>query len=142
MKKKFSPSSEQIIIRLWKWCNFKCTFCNVWDNEQKIKIKESYIDILAKLNYKIYHSSIKKWDTVNFTISWWEPTLFKKELLFSLKCIKELAIKKWIIPNIDIQTNGYNIDLEYANILHKLWIDRAMLSFHTVNKQSYEKIIW
>ena len=43
------PSCDQIIVRLWKWCNFNCNFCNVSDNERMLKPKEEYIDIVTKL---------------------------------------------------------------------------------------------
>lgn len=142
MKKKFDPSSEQIIVRLWKWCNFKCIFCNVWENENRLKIKESCKDIVVKINYKLFHSSIKDWDIVNFSISWWEPTIFKRELLFSLKYISEISKKKKIIPNIDIQTNWYNIDLKYAEQLFSNWVKNCLVSFHTIDKEVYEDIIW
>jgi len=142
MKTYDGPSCDQIIVRLWKWCNFKCNFCNVSDNERYLKNKENNKEIIYKLLYKIKHSPAKKWELINFTISWWEPTLFKEEFLFIVKYIKILCNKKGIIPNFDFQTNSTCLDKEFYEKIFNYWVKKVLVSFHTIKKENFKKLIW
>jgi len=134
-------SNEHILVRVWKACNFKCNFCNISYNERKIESIENYKNLIIKFLYKLKYSSIK-WKRLTITITWWEPSILKVETLFILKYIKNFLKKKWIIPSFEIQTNASNIDFLFAKKLNKLWVYSALISFHTIDKNIFEKIIW
>lgn len=80
---------EQLIIRVGKWCNFRCVFCNVAENENVLSIKSSIKEILAITFYKIKYSNFSSKE-LNVTISWGEPSIFQKETLFILKFFKNI----------------------------------------------------
>jgi MoaA/NifB/PqqE/SkfB family radical SAM enzyme len=133
-------SSDQLLVRVWKACNFKCNFCNVADNEKNVKLKENIDDIVRNFHYKLKYSNLDIKE-ITITISWWEPSIFQKETLFALKYIKSFFDKKSIIPHFEIQTNASNIDLDFAVKLKKYWIHAALVSFHMIDKSIFEKII-
>lgn len=132
---------DQIIVRVWKACNFKCNFCNVSDNEGNVKFRENFEDMIRNFHYKYKYSNISWWDVI-VTISWWEPSIFKKETLFMLKYVNNFLSKKWIIPRFEIQTNASGVDERFANQLKRNWIQSSLVSFHTMDKEIFEKTIW
>ncbi len=132
--------TDQLLVRVWKACNFKCNFCNVSENERNVKIKENIDDIVRNFHYKLIYSNISWWDLV-VTISGWEPSIFKNETIFALKYINNFCIKKNINTYFEIQTNWSNIDRSFANKLKYNWIELALVSFHVIDKDLFEKII-
>lgn len=135
-------SVDQLIVRVWKACNFKCNFCNVSANERNIKVKENINDIVRNFHYKFKYSKINSWWKILVTISGWEPSLFKKETIFALKYIKNFLTKRWIDYSFDIQTNASLIDYDFALKLKKNWVSAALVSFHMEDKNIFEKVIW
>lgn len=134
-------SGDQLIVRVWKSCNFRCNFCNVSDNEKNVKMRENIDDIVRNFHYKMKYSSVKDWWNITVTISWWEPSLFKKETIFSLKYIKNFLEKRNIKVFFDIQTNASLIDEKFALELSNNWVKEALVSFHTIDKKIFEKVI-
>gem|GEM_PF-6145420 len=51
------------------------------------------------------------------TISGGEPSIFKKETLFSLKYVRSFLEKRGIHPIFDIQTNASSITKDFARRL-------------------------
>lgn len=135
------PNLDQIVVRLWKSCNFKCNFCNVWYNEKTILNKEDFLDLVRNFHYRFKYSDISSWYII-ITISWWEPTLFQKEFIFILKYIKKFLTKKWVKPIFDLQTNASNIDISFANKIYSLWVSQALVSFHAYDSDVFEKLVW
>lgn len=130
---------KQEIIRLCSACNQRCLFCN---QEEKIDKKEKKQILLELLSFK------KKW-IERLVISWWEPTLFKEKLYFTIKTGKSL----WF-QNIELQSNAVLLfDYNYVNKLFELWLNYAMISLHsfddsisdelTQSKWTFDKtILW
>jgi len=139
-KNKDTYPIDQLIIRVWKACNFKCNFCNVSDNERNVKMKERIIDIVRNFHYKFKYSNLNK-KKILITISWWEPSLFKKEVIFILKYAKEFCEKKNIKVYFDMQTNWSCITLDFAKKIKSLWLLESMISFHTIDPIIFKKII-
>lgn len=135
-----NKSWDQLLVRVWKACNFKCNFCNVADNEKNVKMIENIEDILRNFHYKLKYSDLSTW-SITVTISGWEPSIFQKETIFALKYIKTFLDKKNIIPYFEIQTNGANIDLAFALKLKKYWIYSALVSFHMIDEKIFKKVI-
>lgn len=135
-----NKSGDQLIVRVWKACNFKCNFCNVSDNEVNVKMKENIDDIVRNFHYKLKYSNLSSKEII-VTISWGEPSIFEKETLFALKYIKSFFEKKKINVIFEIQTNASNIDLNFAKKLKVNWISLALVSFHITDKQLFEKVI-
>lgn len=133
-------NSDQILVRVWKACNFKCNFCNVSDNEKNVKQKESFKDIVRNFLYKYKHSNFFD-NFITIVISWWEPSLFQTETLFAIRYIKNFFEKKNVKSLFEIQTNASNIDDNFAKKLKNSWIFSALVSFHTSEKITFEKII-
>lgn len=134
-------SADQMIVRVWKACNFRCNFCNVSDNESHVKLRENIDDIVRNFHYKMKYSSIKKWWDLTVTISGWEPSLFKKETIFALKYIKKVLDKLEITPYFEIQTNASLIDEKFAKELYENWVYSSLVSFHMIDKNIFEKVI-
>lgn len=132
---------DQLIVRIWKACNFKCTFCNVDYNEKHVLFKEDIMDIVRNFHYKFKYSNVSSWKII-ITISWWEPSLFHKEVIFILKYINNFLKRKYIEPIFDIQTNASNISLDFAKKIKDLWVSKAMISFHTNDKKKFDNLIW
>lgn len=138
---RLDNSIEQIIIRVWKLCNFKCEFCNVSDNENNVRLKEKVEDMVRNFHYKFkYSNHSKKYFLV--TISGGEPSILKEETIFILKYVKFFLEKKWIKPIFDIQTNASNIDLNFAKKLKNLWVVAWLVSFHTNEKNIFNDMLW
>lgn len=133
-------SWDQLIIRVWKACNFKCNFCNVSDNERHVKLKENIDDIVRNFHYKLKYSNLTEKE-ITVAISWGEPSIFQKETIFALKYIKKIFEKKRIIPHFEIQTNASNIDIYFANNLKKNGITIALVSFHTIDKKEFDETL-
>lgn len=132
---------DQLVVRVWKWCNFRCNFCNVSTNESHVKLRENIDDIVRNFHYKMKYSSFKgKW--IEITISWWEPSIYKKEVIFALKYIKGFLDKRGIKHLFSIQTNASSIDVAFAYRLKKLWVQSALVSFHTNDKNIFEQTLW
>lgn len=134
-------NTEQLIIRVGKWCNFKCIFCNVANNEKILETKPKIKEILAFTFYRIKFSNFKS-KYLNVTISWWEPSIFQTETIFILKYFTSYFKKKFVNVFFDLQTNASNIDLNFAKNLKDNWISSSMVSFHTINPIDYYKLIW
>lgn len=134
-------SSDQLIVRVWKACNFKCNFCNVSTNESHVNIKESVKDIVRNFLYKFKYSSVKERWMLMVTISGWEPSLFKKETIFSLKYIKKFLEDRNIKYEFNIQTNASLIDDKFAKELYENWVTSALVSFHMIDEKIFEKVI-
>ena len=132
--------SDQLIVRVWKACNFKCNFCNVSDNERNVEYRETVKDMVRNFHYKLKYSDYKEW-FIEVTLSWWEPSLFKKECIFILKYMKSIFKKLWVKYTFGIQTNASFIDKEFALVLKKLWVQSALVSFHTHDKKNFEETI-
>ena len=135
-----SGTIDQLLVRVWKACNFRCNFCNVSANERHVKMKEAVDDIVRNFHYKFKYSDITD-NTINVTISWWEPSIFQKEVIFALKYIQAFCSKRDINVNFDMQTNGSNIDLDFARKIKSLWIKKAMVSFHTIDPKIFDEVI-
>lgn len=135
------PNLDQIVVRLWKACNFKCTFCNVAYNESTVLPKEEVLDLVRNFHYRFKYCDTTSGKIV-ITISWGEPTLFQKQFLFVLKYIRLFLEKKGIEPIFDLQTNASNIDSSFAKKIQNLGVSQALVSFHTINSNIFEKLIW
>lgn len=133
--------NDNLIIRVWKACNFRCNFCNISYNERNVQLKESLKNIVAQFHYKFKYSNLES-KYLTITISWWEPSIFQKETIFILKYIKKFLDNKNIESNFEIQTNASNIDNNFANKLSLCWVKMALVSFHTIEKNIYEKVLW
>ena len=74
----------------------------------------------------------KKW--VDYlVISWWEPTLFKEELFFTISTWKKIGFK-----HIEIQSNAVLLsDKNYVKKLYKLWLKSSMISFHSFYEKNF-----
>ncbi len=132
--------SEQLIIRVWKWCNFRCIFCNVAENESVLSLQSSVKEILAITFYKLKYSKIV-WNHINITISWGEPSIFQKETIFILKYFRTYFDKRWVRVSFDIQSNASNIDISFAHQLKKLWVIQALVSSHAHESEVFQDII-
>lgn len=132
---------DQLIVRVGKGCNFRCNFCNVSENENFVKTKEHTYDLVRNFHYKFKHSKLS-WKEINITISWWEPSIFPKEAIFALKYITSFCKKRWLSTIFDIQTNASNISPYFANKIYELGVTKAMVSFHMIDKDIFEKVIW
>lgn len=132
---------DQLIVRVWKLCNFKCNFCNVDYNERHVSFKESTMDLVRNFLYKFKYSQVNN-NKILVTISWWEPSILQKETIFIIKYINMFLWKKGITPLFNIQSNASNITLEFANKLKELWVIYALISFHTNDKDIFEEMIW
>lgn len=135
-----NSSCDQLIVRVWKACNFWCNFCNVADNERNIKMKENIDDIVRNFHYKLKYSNFQS-GKLTVTISWGEPSLFKKETIFALKYIKRILDKKWIESIFEIQTNASYIDADFAYKIAQLGIKVALVSFHMIDPAIFEHVI-
>lgn len=135
-----NASCDQLIVRVWKACNFWCNFCNVTDNERNVKMKENIEDIVRNFHYKLKYSNYES-GQLTVTISGWEPSLFKKETVFALKYIRQVLEKKWVEPIFEIQTNASRIDIQFARIIAALWVRIALVSFHMTDKDIFDKVI-
>lgn len=117
---------KQEIIRLWSACNQKCLFCN---QEWEFDVKNKKQILLELLECK------KKW-VEKLVISGWEPTLFKKELFFTI----ETAKKIWF-THIEIQSNAVLLsDFDYVKKISKLWLDSSMISLHSFYEDVSDKL--
>lgn len=132
---------DQLIVRVWKICNFKCNFCNVDYNEKNVSVKETSIDLVRNFLYKFKYSQINK-NKILITISWGEPSILQKETIFALKYIKKFLLGKGITPLFNIQSNASNITYNFAKKIKQLWVNDSLISFHTNDKKIFEKIIW
>lgn len=132
---------DQLIIRVWKWCNFRCVFCNVAENESLLNMKSSIKEILAITFYKIKYSSFKSW-TIHITISGWEPSIFQKETIFIIKFFYKYFAERNIAATFDLQSNASNIDKRFAEMLKTVWVKQALISSHTSDEVIFEKMIW
>lgn len=132
---------EQLIIRVGKWCNFRCVFCNVAENENVLSIKSSIKEILAITFYKIKYSNFSSKE-LNVTISWGEPSIFQKETLFILKFFKKYFEERWMDVHFDLQSNASNIDRDFARRIRDHWVTQALISSHTHDPDIFQKIIW
>ncbi len=130
---------EQLLIRVWIWCNYKCIFCNVTEyNEKSILHRESYLWLINQFNKKIKQSNLSKlW----VTLSWWEPSLFKKEIYFIVKYISNYCKKEWIEVWFDMQTNWTEFDNKFTLWLIKNDIFDFLISFHTIEKNIFESLL-
>lgn len=107
---------KQQIIRLWSACNQKCLFCN---QEEKVDKKSKKYILLELLNFK------RNW-VQRLVISWWEPTIFRDELFFTIEIWKKIWFK-----DIEIQSNAVLLEnYDYVKQLYDLWLNSAMISFH------------
>ncbi len=131
---------DQLIIRVWKWCNFRCIFCNVAENETVLSLKSSLQEILAMTFYKIKHTKFLS-DQINVTISGGEPSIFKKETLFILKYFKIFFEKRAIHTSFDMQSNASSIDREFADAIYRLWVWQVLVSSHAHDPEIFESII-
>jgi MoaA/NifB/PqqE/SkfB family radical SAM enzyme len=113
---------KQEIIRITSSCNQKCLFCN---QEEYIKTKTKKQILLELLNFKK--------DNISYLIiSWWEPTLCKEELFFTIITWKKLWFKY-----IELQSNAVLLsNLEYVKELKQKWLNWAMISLH-----SFESVV-
>ncbi len=135
-----SHMPDQLIIRVWKWCNFRCIFCNVAENETVLSLKSSIQEILAMTFYKIKHTKFLS-DRINVTISGGEPSIFQKETLFILKYFKVFFEKRGIHASFDMQSNASNIDREFADAIYSLWVWQVLVSSHAHDPDIFESII-
>lgn len=113
---------KQDIIRLWSACNQKCLFCNQEDIFDVKKKKQ----ILSELLW------MKQKKVERLVVSWWEPTLFKKELLFTLSVWKKLWFKM-----IELQSNAVLLaNNNYVLELKEKWLDTSMISLHSYDSDT------
>lgn len=131
---------EQILIRVWKACNYKCIFCNITDiNEKNIWYKETYISLINQFHNKIKLANLSK---ISITITWGEPTLFKKEVMFIIKYINKYCINNWIdIWSVDMQSNATLLDYDFLLYLKKNKVDNFLVSFHAINRNIFEELL-
>lgn len=135
-----SHMPDQLIIRVWKWCNFRCIFCNVAENETVLSLKSSIQEILAMTFYKIKYTKFFS-DNVNVTISGGEPSIFQKETLFILKYFKVFFDKRGIHTSFDMQSNASSINREFADAIYRLWVWQVLVSSHAHDPEIFESII-
>ena len=132
---------EQLIIRVWKACNFRCVFCNVAENEAILAMKPKIKEILAQAFYRIKYSNLES-GIINITISGWEPSLFQTETLFVMKYFKKYFDNRSILTTFEMQSNASNISPEFAKNLKDLWLYDVMVSYHTHDPDEYQEYIW
>ncbi len=137
---EISHMPDQLIIRVWKWCNFRCIFCNVAENETVLSLKSSIQEILAMTFYKIKHTKFLS-DHINVTISGGEPSIFQKETLFILKYFKVFFEKRGIHASFDMQSNASSIDKVFADSIYRLWVGQVLVSSHAHDPDIFESII-
>jgi len=95
---------------------------------------------VRNFHYKLKYSNFDSGQII-VTISGGEPSIFQKETIFALKYIKSFLEKRGIQPIFEIQTNASNIDEAFARKLKKHGIYLALVSFHMMDKQVFEKVI-
>jgi MoaA/NifB/PqqE/SkfB family radical SAM enzyme len=123
------------IIRLWYKCNEKCVFCNFselnepWYKEKVLEDIKIDIDNLI-LKYKNF------WN-LKISFSWWEPLLRWNTLIDSIKYAK----LKWI-KRVWIQSNATLFNDEITLKLKKAWLGTALISLHSYNNDTSDKITW
>ena len=130
---------EQLIIRVWKWCNFRCIFCNVAENESVLSLKSSIREILAITFYKLKYSTVLS-NHINITISWWEPSIFQKETIFILKYFTKYFRDRSIHTAFDLQSNASNIDTLFAQRLRSFELYKH-LYLHMLMIQKFFRIL-
>ncbi len=122
-------NSIEIILRITRICNQKCIFCFT-HNDQITTF--SINDVIRELTEVLKNT---KWKTVEFVITWWEPTInpdfFK---------IIDYLYKKWKI--IRLQTNAVFFwnKKNYEKIKPYLRKLDLFISFHSHNEKIYNYI--
>lgn len=116
-----------ITISLTDFCNFSCEYCVTWK-------KFTWNSLIQKNQEKIYTflsdlNSLNSTESINITLSWWEPTLHKD--FFSI-INKILTFNK--VNKININTNWY--------ILYKKKIELLELSKNNNFKKLYFNITY
>jgi len=130
-----------IFIRFW-WCNLKCIWCDSkysWDP----KIETANLMDLKELIKKI-----KSFKAKHIIFTWWEPTLFQKQLLEIQKKIWdwytyeiETNWSKEIVENLNFNqinispklSNSWNKKYNLSILNSKLWINNWILDLKFVS---------
>ena len=123
-------------LRLTSLCNVDCIFCETRFNKIKFDL-DKHILLIYSLKLKGYRKLV---------ISWWEPTIYFKELIFLAKYAKKLWLK------VSLNTNAFSSSIKIlAKQISKIKFSEIMISFHshvekdfdyiTQRKWSYRKII-
>lgn len=123
-----SNEDIQIIIRLTRICNYNCGFCWVELSKEIF----SYEEIIELINNTI---EVFKWKKINFTLSWWEPTLHPR-----FRDIVYYIWEKWY--NMDLQTNAILFADKFFLKKNKLTNIRFFVSLHAHNGLLNKIITW
>jgi len=144
----YDNRKSYVILLRFPWCNFKCMFCNVdfrqW--EKKWYFKKRWKELIKFLFLQFVSTfrryKIKNWNLI-IDFSWWEPSLYKKELLTLCQKIKKYVLNKYPEVNLtfSIQTNASNIDEGFARDMFECGIKEALVSFHTCNGEIFEILL-
>jgi len=117
---------KQEIIRLWSACNQKCLFCN----------QEDIFDAKWKAAILTELLQSKKKGVQRIVISWWEPTLFRSQLEFTIST----SLRLWF-QEIELQSNAVLLSNKtYAEKLKSLWLTRAMISLHAFDSETSDSL--
>jgi sulfatase maturation enzyme AslB (radical SAM superfamily) len=123
--------SEMIVdkhreIRINMDCNMDCLFCNTDNHSENV-----FLDLKKSVQELIrWHEQGVDY----LTISGKEPTL-SKDLIPLIKTAKKCGFKK-----IELQTNAVLCNDDFVEKLKIAGLTSAFISFHSANKDSYEKI--
>lgn len=109
-------------------CNSRCSYCNVWQNEDFFKIQELSLEDAKELLRQCYEQGIRY---IDFTGG--EPTLYP-HLAEVIKYAKELGIKTEVTSNC-IASSSKRKMIEVASVA-----DKFNTSLDTLDNKSYQKI--
>lgn len=107
-------------------CNMDCSYCYEKENRNKAYMDLSTCNkILQYFVYLLDYSSSKK---ISVTIYGGEPLLNIDAIKYLLPRIKQSAIKKKIILNVDLITNGILLSLNLLNQLKQYGLNSVQIT--------------
>jgi len=114
-----------------QWCPFRCLYCQNPDTISTDKNKQISKEKILKLVYKEKEYFWKDWWV---TFSWWECLLQIKELIPTLKLLKE----NWI--NTCLDTNGFLLNDDVKEALK--YTDHVLPDIKGMTPELHKKITW
>ncbi len=121
----------EVLFRITRLCNQSCIFCSVETDTHTIHPYDNITDTIDEI------AITYKWNTIEFVVTWWEPTLHPR-----FADIVEYLYKKWFY--IKLQTNAVYFWNERNFLRTKDYFDKIdfFISFHSHNEKVYDFLTW